>query len=61
MIELFYLTLDGILTGTSTPGQSRPVSIGSKGELHIIQIPELKGNHQMRISVIRRTWDEIEE
>ena len=52
MIEQFYLTLDGTLIGTTTPGQSGPESNSNEGVHHISQTLGLKPNYQKQFSVI---------
>ena len=54
MIELFYMTYRWDLTGTITPGQSRPGSNANEGVLTLI--PEAPDHlHQMMFSVIPGT------
>ena len=46
--------INGILTGTITPGQSGTESNGNKGVLYISQTPRLEPHQQMQFNVTVR-------
>ena len=48
-------SIDGTITGASTPGQSRSESNGYEGVLYISQTLRLEPYHQMQFDVIQRT------
>ena len=45
--------IDGTLTGTTAPGQSKAESNDNQGVLHISKASELEPHHHMQFNVIR--------
>ena len=59
VINFTYFTftwpIDGTLTGSSTPGQSEPDSIGNEEVFRIPGTPGMEPHYQMQFNVISRT------